>query len=107
MVNRLRKDSKQLLISLYVVDFLVSSGHDAAFEQLPVDELCQILRKFYGCVRQRPKGTETIGKEYSRSGYKNMRAGIQRYLASPPLSREVNIMSDVAFRPANLKSVGL
>jgi hypothetical protein len=60
------------------------------------------LKEFYGCVRQKVSGGEQVGKEYSRSGYRSMRAGIQRYIISPPISRDWNIFADREFKQANL-----
>jgi hypothetical protein len=86
---------------LYVSDFLISRGIDAAFEKFSKKELADQLRMFYCCVRQKPGMGETTGKEYSRSAYRNMRAGLQRYLVSPPISLDINLMSDTEFRSAN------
>ncbi len=41
------------------------------------------------------------GKVYSKSGYINIRSGLNRYLSSPPHNRELNIMQDKPFVTAN------
>ena len=38
---------------------------------------------------------------YSKSGYVNLRYGLQRHLTSPPHNRKINISNDVAFKQAN------
>lgn len=86
---------------MYVSDFLISSGKNAQFEDMSDEVLAENLRLFYGCVRQIPKPGESIGREYSRSGYRNIRAGLQRHLVSPPNNRDINLMSGSAFRMAN------
>ena len=51
-----------------------------------MEDLAKPLRHFYAEVRQRN------GKPYSRSGVINIRASIQRYLASLPFNKTFNIM---------------
>ena len=63
-------------------------------------ELCANLRHFYGSLRT------TKGKHYSRSGYINIRAGINRHLREPPFLRIVDISRDKEFRAANDVLVG-
>ncbi len=62
---------------------------------LPEDQLCQLLRQFYGEARKEN------GDTYSKSSLCNIRAGIQRYLSSPPFNRTVNIIRGAAFQSAN------
>ena len=70
------------------------------FEEVPVDELAEILRKFYGTVL-----TKTH-KEYSRSGMINIRSGINRHLRSPPFKKSYDLMNDRPFMQANLVLTG-
>ena len=65
------------------------------FENLAVDDLAQLLRSFYGEVCQRN------GEPYSKSALVNTRAGLNRYLTSPPHSRQINLMKDKVFQGAN------
>jgi hypothetical protein len=83
-----------------VSDFLGSKGLDSNFENQPVQELARNLRLFYGCVRQKTCDNEA-GKEYSRSAYRNLRSGLNRYLISPPHNRQLNLRSDKEFIQAN------
>ena len=85
----------------FLSDFLVSSGRNAEFERHSDEELADNLRHFYAGVRQKPKNAEGQGKDYSRSAYRNMRSGLQRYLVSPPINRRIDLRTDNVFRGAN------
>ena len=58
------------------------SGKEQQFENLPVEDLAELLREFYGTVLRKNS------KEYSRSGLINLRSGLNRYLRSPPFKRD-------------------
>lgn len=60
-----------------------------------MDELGDILRRFYAEVRQKN------GAPYSKSGLINIRSSIQRHLSSPPYNVTFNIQKDAIFNPAN------
>jgi hypothetical protein len=76
-------------------EFLIESGKNADFEMLPEHELAHNLRQFYCSARTKE------GSQYSRSGYRNLRSGIQRHIQSPPYSRTLNLRSDKCFMAAN------
>ena len=65
------------------------------FELLDAEQLADLLRKMYGTVLSK------YGKEYSKSGMINLRAGISRYLQQPPHKRTLDIMNDRQFLQAN------
>ena len=66
------------------------------FEELNEEHLAEVLRKFYGTVRQKN------GNEYSKSGMINLRSGINRYLHAPPYKKSFDLMNDRVFTQANL-----
>ena len=68
---------------------------DQNFEDLTVDELADLLRKFYGTVLSKQ------GKEYSKSGMINLRSGLNRYLQSVPFKKTYDLMNDQVFLQAN------
>ena len=68
---------------------------DVNFEQLPPENLADILRKLYGTV------LSGKGNEYSRSGLINLHAGLNRYLQDPPHKRTLDLMNDQMFLQAN------
>ena len=68
---------------------------DTNFENLPVDELAEILRQFYGIVLSKNR------KEYSKSGMVNIRSGLNHYLQDPPNRRNIDLMNDKQFLQAN------
>lgn len=53
------------------------------------------MRRFYFAVRT------VKGERYSKSAYKNLRAGIQRHLAAPPHNKTINLTLDKEFHVAN------
>ena len=71
------------------------------FEYYDVPKLADVLRKFYGSVRNKS------GDLYSRSGYVSLRAAINRYLTSPPYNKTINIMKDREFMAANQVFTGV
>ena len=70
------------------------------FENLPVNELADLLRQFYGTVLSKN------GKEYSKSGLINLRCGLNRHLHSPPFKKSFDLMNDRIFTQANLVLTG-
>jgi hypothetical protein len=79
---------------------LLSKNKDCNFENFSTEELAANLRQFYANVRPKPRAGEE-NPEYSKSAFRNMRAGLNRYLVSPPFNRQLNIMSDREFQSAN------
>ena len=67
---------------------------------MPLDQLADILRQFYGTVRSKR------GKEYSTSGMINLRAGLNRYLREPPNKKTFDLMENDEFKQANLVFTG-
>jgi hypothetical protein len=59
------------------------------------------LRAFYGSLRKK------TGESYSKSGYINIRAAINRHLTSPPFNRTMNIMHDKEFLSCNQVFTGI
>ena len=70
------------------------------FEDLPLDDLADVLRQFYGTVLNKN------GKEYSRSGLINLRSGLNRHLHAPPHKKNFDLMNDKLFTQANLVFTG-
>ena len=83
------------LFILLFLEWLVANGRDPNFEQLPVHDMDEMLRKYYADVRTKS------GQLYSKSAYVNLRASVNRLLTSPPFNRPVNIMQDRHFQSAN------
>ena len=54
------------MVFINCTDWLKENKMDQNFEDLPVDELADLLRKFYGTVLSKQ------GKEYSKSGMINL-----------------------------------
>ena len=71
------------------------------FEYLPVKELDQLLQRFYSAARTKE------GKEYSKSALVGMRAALNRYLTTPPIWRNINLMKDREFLHSNQVLSGL
>ena len=60
-----------------------------------MENLAELLRKLYGTVLSKK------GKEYSKSGLMNLRAGLNRHLQQPPCKCTVDLMNDHIFLQAN------
>ena len=71
------------------------------FEHQEDVELGHILSELYGSVRTKK------GELYSKSGYINLRGGLNRHLNNPPFSRNINIMRDRLFNNANTVFYGM
>lgn len=84
-----------LFFHYFFSDWLKDSGKPVAFEALPEDVLCSLLRTFYAELRTKE------GKIYSRSSLMGIRAAIQRHLTGPGFNRVINIISGPEFRSAN------
>lgn len=65
------------------------------FQSVEKTELNAVLRQFYGSTRT------TKGELYSISSYIGLRAGLNRYINEPPVSRSWNLIQDPEFRSAN------
>lgn len=65
------------------------------FQSVEKAELNNILRQFYGSVRT------TKGELYGISSYLGLRAGLNRYINEPPVSRSWSLMQDAEFTAAN------
>ena len=68
---------------------------DTNFEELPTDNLAQLLHQFYGTVLSKQ------GKKYSKSGMVNLRSGLNRYLQNPLFKRTLDLMNDKCFLQAS------
>jgi hypothetical protein len=84
-----------MLLFYMFPEFLISRNEDPNFEKQSPEDLAKTLRTFYACVRTKE------GTEYSRSGYRNLRSGLQRHLVSAPYSRTLDLRSDRVFLHAN------
>jgi hypothetical protein len=82
-------------IFIYFADWLHSQGRPTCFEEQSVAELADTLRQFYASVRN------VGGQPYTCSALTGIRAALQRYLTNPPHNREINLVTDEAFRSAN------
>ncbi|XP_069459944.1 uncharacterized protein [Ambystoma mexicanum] len=100
-----RNELRTRLQTKWAVDlfkgWLKESKRDVAFENLSGENLCQLLRTFYAEVRN------SKGEEYHIQSLVCVRAGINRYLNSPPFSRGINIMHDTTFTAANNVFLGI
>jgi hypothetical protein len=76
-------------------DYLHETGQPTNFEQFDIELLAKTLRSFYGSIRTKS------GEQYSKSAYVNIRAGLNRYLTSPPNNQQINLMRDKVFMQAN------
>ena len=65
------------------------------FEDLSAEDLASLLKEFYYCVRTKDN------KEYSRSAFKGIRAGLQRHLEGRPFCKKFAIQKDREFCEAN------
>ena len=61
--------------------YLKSTKQDVDFVTITKEELNRILCEFYGSARN------SQGQHYSINSYVVLRAGINRYINDPPLSR--------------------
>lgn len=93
---------KNFLYKLCLIsDYLIDKRKDADFEYLPDTLLAALLRQFFAEVRKKDK------KPYSKSGMINLRAGLNRYLQSPPFNRIINLMRNDCFQNANSVFTGV
>ncbi|XP_053392165.1 uncharacterized protein LOC128554873 [Mercenaria mercenaria] len=83
-------------------DWMKETGYKSTeFEWLEVSVLDKILQNFYASVQTKK------GDDYSKAGLIGLRAGINRYLTTPPVSRQINIMKDRDFMFSNQVLSGL
>ncbi|KAL2088284.1 hypothetical protein ACEWY4_015183 [Coilia grayii] len=84
-----------------LTDWLEQQNIKVNFVDVSKEELNQILRQFYGSIRN------AKGESYSVSSYLGLRTGLNRYLNDPPLNRSFCIMKDFEFQSANNVFFGL
>ena len=82
-------------------DFLISRGVSPDFEQMSDEDLALHLRSMYASIRQKPKPGQEEGEMYSRLAYRNLWAGLQHHLISPPHNRTLNLISNKVFMGGN------
>ena len=75
--------------------FLVSKGFSERFENVPNERLNDFLRLYYANLKTKDD------QYYSPSSLICFRASIQRYLSSPDVNRNVNIINGNDFQRAN------
>lgn len=68
---------------------------DQKFEDLPKEELAELLRQFHGTVLSKN------GKQYNKSGLINIHSGINRHLVNSPHKKTISLMEDTEFLQAN------
>lgn len=71
------------------------------FESLDAAQLEDLLGLFYASLQTKK------GKDYSKSALVGLRAGINRYLTSPPHQKQMNLMKDREFMKSNQVLTGL
>ena len=77
------------------IEWAVSENIDVNLATVGKMELADLLRRFYGAVRT------AKGELYGISSYMGIRAGLNRHLNEPPISRSFCLMKDVEFTAAN------
>ncbi|XP_072033159.1 uncharacterized protein KIAA1958-like [Amphiura filiformis] len=82
-------------------DWCQSKELSTDFELLPIDALAELLREFYGAVRQKN------GNMYALPTYRGLRSALQRHLNSAPFNRNINIQSNPQFNAANHVYMGV
>ena len=82
------------MIFVLPLEWLTWKKKDVNFEHYEDNILAQTLREFFASVRTKN------GKIYSRSSMINLRAGLNRYLRSPPHNRIINLMQNEVFQNA-------
>ena len=100
LTKKLTKISNFKVIIVLIPDWLHENGVSQIFEDLPIDDLAEVLRQSYGTVLSKNK------KEYSKSGLKNLHSDLNRHLHSPPHSKNFDLMNDHNFLQANLVFTG-
>ena len=76
-------------------DYCLAKELDVEFENLPVSELCTLLKGFYINLRRHN------GELYTRSSFLVVRQSLNRFLRNPPVSKSFDIMADSTFNNAN------
>ena len=82
-------------------EYLKSTKQDVDFVIITKEELNRILCEFYGSARN------SQGQDYSISSYVGLRAGINRYINDPSLSRAWYLMQDTELTSLNNMCSGL
>ena len=85
-------------ISLTFLDWLGSPGgskFSTLIEDMDMEELNACLTSFYTSARKQD------GSFYKKTSFKSIRAAIDRFLRSPPRSKQFSITSHAAFTEAN------
>lgn len=83
------------------VGWLEAQGLQVDLAAVEKAELNGLLRHFYGSVRN------SKGELYGIASYIALRAGLNRYLKEPPVSRPVCLMRDAEFTSANKVFLGM
>ena len=77
-------------------DYLAEQGEDdTKFEQFSNEKLNKVLSRFYVNART------VHGNYYKASSLINIRHSLNRYLNGPPISRDIDLIKDPAFKGAN------
>lgn len=87
--------------TMWAVNCFESQGLQVDLTIVEKTELNGLLRHFYGSVRNGK------GELYGIASYIALRAGLNRYLKEPPVSRPVCLMRDAEFTSANMVFLGL
>lgn len=75
--------------------YLLEKGISTPLDSLEPEDLAKTLETFYFDARTQN------GDLYKRSSLENLRHGVNRYLRSPPINKEFDIIKDAVFRKAN------
>lgn len=70
-------------------------GEPIAFEEAEKSKLAGYLKRFYGELR------DSKGQQYSSSSLLSIRSGLQRHLSRPPHEKNINLIFEHDFKPAN------
>ncbi|XP_076879189.1 uncharacterized protein KIAA1958-like [Brachyhypopomus gauderio] len=97
-INTVRQTSWALNV---FTAWLKSNDIAVDFTIINKNDMNQLLRRFYGSVRN------VKGELYGISSFVGLRAGLNRYLNEPPISRGWCLMKDAEFTPANNVFVGV
>ena len=84
-----------LKVTFLLPDWLKENEMDLNFKVLLIEDLADMLRRFYGTVLSRK------GNEYSKSGLVNLCAGLNHHLQEPPHKRTLDLMNNRDFLQAN------
>lgn len=99
-INAVTKKQTMWAVNCFI-GWLESQGLQVDLTTVEKTELNGLLRHFYGSVRNGK------GELYGIASYIALRAGLNRYLKEPPVSRPVCLMRDAEFTSANKVFLGL